>query len=245
MQKSPPPPPTAPEQPWLHQGDQKRRTVQRLFDEIAPSYDRLNRLVSLNLDRGWRRCAVEQLNLKPGDSVLDLCCGTGDFFPILRRKIGDGTLVGIDFSAPMLERAEPKDAKATRVLGDAMAIPLADSCVEAVTVGWGIRNVPDIDRAHQEIFRVLKPGGRFVSVDMAVPRNRIVAAASRLTCDIIVPRLGGWLSSSEAYTYLPESTKRFMSREGLKESMERAGFSRVSFIDKFLGNICIHIGHKP
>lgn len=244
MQKAPAPP-AVPEEPWTHQGEVKRRSVQSIFDEIAPSYDLLNRLISLNFDRSWRRKAVSLLALRPGDCAVDLCCGTGDFFPHIRKKIQHGLLIGIDFSAPMLDRAAPKDQEARRILGDATAIPLASASAQAVTVGWGIRNVPDMDLAHREIFRILKPSGQFVSVDMAVPQNPLIARISTWVFRTVVPRLGGLLSNTTAYRYLPESTQRFYSREQLKASMEAAGFTKVQYINKFFGNICIHFGQKP
>lgn len=144
----------------------------------------------------------------------------------------------------MLEGARGKD-EALLSVGDACAIPLRSASVDAVTVGWGIRNVPDIDLAHREIVRVLKPGGRFVSVDMALPRNGLVRAVAGLLCGKLIPRLGAWLSDAKAYRYLPESTQRFMSREELCASMERAGMTQAGWRDLFFGNICIHWGRKP
>lgn len=231
---------------WVAEGQEKRAAVQRMFAAIAPTYDVCNSLMSLRGHHRWRRAAVSALNLKAGDTVADICCGTGDFFKPLRQAIGaTGKLIGLDFCLPMLERSAVKDEQAGRALGDAGRLPLRSACVDAVTVGWGIRNVPDIDAAHAEIFRVLKPGGRFVSLDMAVPKSALVRAMSNLFTRRGLPILGALFKQREAYTYLPESTQRFKTREELKASMEAAGFTNVTFRDFFFGNICMHLGVKP
>lgn len=231
---------------WVAEGQEKRAAVQRMFAAIAPTYDVCNSLMSLRGHYRWRRAAVAALNLKEGETVADICCGTGDFFAPIRQAIGkSGKLIGIDFCLPMLELSVPKDAGAVEALGDACNLPLRTESIDAVTVGWGIRNVPDIDAAHREIFRVLKPGGRFVSVDMSVPKSGIVRAASNLLTRRGLPILGAIFKQKEAYTYLPESTQRFKTRHELVASMEAAGFKNVTFTDFFFGNISMHIGVKP
>jgi demethylmenaquinone methyltransferase/2-methoxy-6-polyprenyl-1,4-benzoquinol methylase len=230
---------------WTAEGQEKREAVKQMFAEIAPTYDICNGLMSLSLHHRWRSYAVSLLQLMPGDSVLDVCCGTGDFLPAVREKIGSaGRVVGIDFCAPMIERARPKHPSLLS-LGDACRLPIASNSFSAVTVGWGIRNVPDIDAAHWEIARVLKPGGRFVSLDMSRPRGKALAALSSWTFNTLVPLLGTIFRQRKAYTYLPKSTAKFMSREELKQSMERAGFVDVRHYDLFMGNICVHFGRKP
>lgn len=232
------------ESPWQAQGGEKRALVRDLFAEIAPVYDRLNSLMSLRLHHRWRAAAVRKLALQNGETALDLCCGTGDFLLPLRRAAGPaGRLVGIDFCEPMLRRARAKDAAAALGLGDACRLPIRDEAVHAVTVGWGIRNVPDIDVAHREIARCLKPGGRFVSLDMAIPRNPLVRIASGWACSLL-PVLGRLVGQKRAYTYLPRSAQLFWSRERLARSMEEAGFSDVGWKDLMFGNICLHWGTK-
>jgi len=217
-----------------------------MFAAIAPTYDLMNALLSGQLHHRWRRAAVQTLQLRPGQSALDVCCGTGDFLTALRRIVGPhGPLMGVDFCAPMLDRARPKPHGATLALGDAGALPVAEAGFDAVTVGWGIRNVPDIDAAHRELFRVLKPGGRFASVDMAIPRQLWMRRLSTLMFTRIAPRLGSIVGHTEAYTYLPESTQTFLDREGLRESMVRAGFTEVIYRDFVFGNVCLHTGRKP
>lgn len=232
--------------PWTQQGEEKRASVRELFASIAPRYDLLNSLMSLRLHGRWRRIAVKMLKLNPGDRSLDVCCGTGDFMAPLRKAVGpSGEVMGVDFCLPMLAIARKKRSTEPVFLGDACRLPMQPAEFDSVSVGWGIRNVPDIDAAHREAIRVLKPGGRFVSLDMAKPRNRFVRSISQLTFDRIVPLLGALFGSRDAYKYLPESSKRFLTRQELIESMQSAGFVDVRCRDLFFGNICIHFGRKP
>lgn len=238
---------TQPSKPiWEAKGSEKRAAVQGMFAEIAPSYDRVNGLMSLNLHQKWRRLAVSKLNLNPGDSALDLCCGTGDFLPLLRQKVGSGGhLLGMDFCPPMLQQSVLKDSKAILSVADACDLPVTDNSLDAITVGWGIRNVPDIDRAHQEIFRVLKSGGMFASVDCAMPTNPIFRFFTQLFRKRLLVTLGAMFKHKNAYTYLEESTVRFKTRQELVDSMRQAGFTDIQFKDLFFGNICLHWGKKP
>lgn len=232
--------------PWLMSGDQKRLAVQQMFADVASTYDQVNRIMSFNSDRKWRHKAASYLHLRPGDTVLDLCCGTGDFLPVHRSLIGpSGRLLGLDFCLPMLVRSSGKDSGATLIQADAMSIPVASASVDAVSVGWGIRNVPDIDQVHREIYRVVRSGGRFASVDCAIPQNPFFRAISIWTGKILLPAVGTLFRQRKAYTYLPKSTQKFMSRQELVLSMKSAGFVNVGFQDLFFGNICIHYGEKP
>lgn len=229
---------------WSTEGAEKRSAVKRMFAEIAPVYDLLNGLMSLSLHGRWRALAVGKLNLRPGGSALDVCCGTGDFMKPLRKAVGgSGAVCGLDFCAPMLDRAKAKGF-GELMLGDACNLPVASESFDAVSVGWGIRNVPDIDRAHREAFRVLRPGGAFVSLDMARPRSLAGKVSGKLA-NVAVPLLGRLFGKGEAYTYLPKSTQRFMSREQLAESMRNAGFQDVGWKDMMFGNVCAIWGSKP
>ncbi len=231
---------------WETEGEQKREAVQSLFARIASDYDRANRLLSFNRDRSWRNLAVQKLNLQPGDRALDLCCGTGDFLLPLRQAVGtSGNLTGLDFCEPMLRQASAKDESSHLVLGDATNLPFQAEEFHAITIGWGIRNVPNIDQAHQEAFRVLKRGGRFVSLDCAEPRNSIIRVTTRFGRSALTKLLGSAFHARQEYSYLDESSKRFRSREELADSMRAAGFTSVQFQDLMLGNICIHWGTKP
>lgn len=230
----------------LNQGESKRNRVQALFGEIPDHYDRLNRIMSLNRDRSWRQFAVAQLNLKAGDTALDLCSGTGDFCPLLEEKVGEiGRVLGLDFSQPMLSKASAKFPKSQFALADALAIPLQTNEVNAVTVGWGIRNVADYDLAHREIFRVLKSGGVFASLDMALPENPITSTLSRAGLGLLLPLLGRLFGNRSAYKYLHQSTATFWSRQQLSDSMASAGFINIKTKNFMMGNICLHWGEKP
>lgn len=227
-------------------GDAKREAVRELFGQIAPRYDLLNRIMSVRGDLKWRRLAVASIAPQPGETALDLCCGTGDFLPILRHAIGpEGKLFGADFCLPMLSRAETKDGHgADLILADATRLPFPDSAFDVVTVGWGIRNVPDMDQAHSEIARILRPGGRFVSLDMSRPENRVIEWGGRLASSKILPFLGSLFGMKNAYSYLQKSTERFATRQEIKASMERAGIAQVSWRNLALGAICMHMGVK-
>jgi demethylmenaquinone methyltransferase/2-methoxy-6-polyprenyl-1,4-benzoquinol methylase len=231
---------------WQAEGVQKRTAVRGMFAEIAPTYDLLNSVMSLRLHHRWRSFAVRQLRLTPGQNALDVCCGTGDFMVPLRKAVGaSGRVFGIDFCLPMLHLAKRKGVPGAVGLADACQLPILAKSLDGVSVGWGIRNVPDIDQAHRELFRVLRPGGRFVSLDMAVPRNRLIRTVSGFFCNGVLPRLGSIFGKTQAYTYLPKSTQRFMGREELKTSMEEAGFVSVHYRDLFFGNVCVHWGQRP
>lgn len=230
---------------WQTEGVRKRTAVREMFAEIAPTYDLLNSLISLRLHHRWRAFAVRQLRLQPGDKALDVCCGTGDFMRPLRKAVGaSGLVCGLDFCLPMLELAQRKSVPGFIGLGDACRLPIGAGTLDGVSVGWGIRNVPDIDQAHRELWRVLRPGGRFVSLDMARPRNRIVRAVSEWTFHTVVPGLGALFGKKRAYTYLPKSTENFKTREELTASMQKAGFLEVGCRDLFFGNVCVHWGTR-
>ncbi len=231
---------------WEARGDEKRERLKKMFAEIAPSYDVLNSLMSFRLHHRWRAKAVARLDLQEGDQALDLCCGTGDFLKLLMKEVGKtGHAVGIDFCLPMLQLAEKKlGGEVHLALADACSLAFRSESFHAVSVGWGIRNVPDIDEAHREAFRVLKPGGRFVSLDMAVPEGKFFGHVSKQILGVLTPILGRLFGQSEAYTYLPKSVGRFLSREQLQQSMIQVGFKDTGFQDLMLGNLCMHWGTK-
>lgn len=223
--------------PWELSGEAKRERVRSMFATITPTYDLMNSVMSLRLHHRWRRAAVAMLEIRPGDRVLDLCCGTGDFaFPL--QKAGS-SIVGLDFAKPMLERARQKGAPLTPTLGDACAIPFASESFDAVTVGWGLRNVSDLDVCLTEIYRVLKPGGRLVSLDMALPEVALHRALAAFAHRFFLPALGALVGKREAYTYLPRSTERFDSPERLAERMIKHGFQNPALRRLFFGNIAI------
>ena len=230
--------------PWLAEGEDKRAFVRGMFSDIAPTYDLLNSLMSFRLHHRWRALAVRSLGLQAGDAALDVCTGTGDFLPQLREAVGDsGRVVGLDFARPMLDRARTK-AKAGLCLGDACTLPFPNGAFRAVTVGWGLRNVPSVPSALAEAVRVLAPGGTFATVDMARPRG-LTGSVSERVFHTVVPMLGRLFGKTDAYTYLPKSTQVFLDPDQMDETLRSAGFSDVRHKRLFFGNICVHWGRKP
>lgn len=231
--------------PWKTQGDEKREAVRDMFADIAPTYDLANSIMSARGHHRWRAEACSLINLQAGETLLDLCCGTGDFLTAAEKHVGPtGKLVGLDYCAPMLEIAAKKVSPQTQLtLGDATYLPFENAQFDAITVGWGLRNVPNLKQTLQEVFRVLKQGGRLICIDMSQPAGPL-GPISRWGYHIIVPILGRILRQPEAYAYLPKSTEQFLSRQELKDAFEQAGFSQVQFKTRFFGNIAIHWGTK-
>ena len=199
--------------------------VRSMFDRIAPVYDVMNRVMTAGLDVRWRRLTAEAV-VRPGDRVLDAACGTGDL-AIAAQRAGAARVTGLDFSERMLERARRK-AQLDWVQGDMLALPFADSTFDVATVGFGVRNVADLELALRELRRVLKDGGRVAILEITQPRG-IARPFYSLWFDRIVPLLGKVLPGGSAYTYLPASVKRFPSAERLSELMDEAGFRDVRF----------------
>ena len=213
-------------------------SVRSMFDRIAPVYDVMNRVMTAGLDIRWRRLAA-QAAVRPGDRVLDAACGTGDL-AIADRKAGAVRVPGLDFSEKMLERARRK-ADLEWIHGDMLALPFAEGTFDAATVGFGVRNVADLELALSELRRVLKPGGRLAILEITQARGPLKPFFS-LWFDRIVPLLGKVLPGGSAYSYLPESVKRFPTAEGLVELLLSSGFGEVEF--RLLGGsiVALHTG---
>ena len=209
-----------------------------MFDRIAPVYDAMNRVMTAGLDRSWRRLAVEAV-VQPGDRVLDACCGTGDLAVAAERE--GGVVTGLDFSPGMLKRARRKSDTVTWVEGDLLALPFDDDAFDSATVGFGVRNVVDLEAALAELRRVLRPGGRLAILEITQPRG-VLKPFFSLWFERIVPLLGKVLPGGKAYTYLPASVRRFPGAEALAALMERQGFERVRF--RLLGAtiVALHVG---
>jgi demethylmenaquinone methyltransferase / 2-methoxy-6-polyprenyl-1,4-benzoquinol methylase len=199
--------------------------VEAMFDRISPVYDAMNRVMTAGLDRRWRRLAAEAA-VSPGDDVLDACCGTGDL--ALAAERAGGRVTGLDFSERMLERARRKSASVRWVRGDVLALPFEDGSFDAVTIGFGIRNVEDLEAGLRELARVLRPGGRLGCLEITRPRG-LLRPFFRLWFDGLVPLAGRLLPGGAAYTYLPASVRRFPGPEDLAELMRRAGFAGVEW----------------
>jgi demethylmenaquinone methyltransferase / 2-methoxy-6-polyprenyl-1,4-benzoquinol methylase len=214
--------------------------VRGMFDRIAPVYDAMNRVMTAGLDRAWRRLTVEAV-VQPGDRVLDACCGTGDLALAAERE--GGIVTGLDFSPKMLERARRKSETITWVEGNLLALPFEDGSYDAATVGFGVRNVADLEAALAELRRVLRPGGRLAILEITQPRGLLRPFFS-LWFDRIVPLLGKVLPGGRAYTYLPASVRRFPGAEELVALLERNGFEHVRV--RLLGGsiVALHTGAK-
>lgn len=200
--------------------------VRSMFDRIAPVYDAMNRVMTMGLDVRWRRLGARAV-VRPGDSVLDAACGTGDF-AVADLRAGAARVVGLDFSPRMLERARRKAPQVEWVEGDLLALPFADAAFDAATVGFGVRNVADLELALRELRRVVRPGGRVAILEITRPRGPLRPFYS-LWFDRVVPLLGKALPGGAAYTYLPASVKRFPAAGALAALMQEAGFAQVRY----------------
>ena len=198
--------------------------VNRMFDRVAGRYDALNSLMTAGLHHRWRERAARQAALGPGDSALDVCCGTGD---LAREKAASRGADGVRFE-----------------WADALELPYDGERFDAVTVGFGVRNLADLDRGLREMARVLKPGGRAVILEITQPARPPLSLFYSLWFDRIVPLLGAFSSNPEAYSYLPESVRSFPSPRGLAEKMDGAGFERIRYTVLAGGIIAIHSGAK-
>ena len=213
--------------------------VRTMFDRIAPVYDVMNRVMTAGLDVRWRRLAATAV-VQPGNRVLDAACGTGDL-AIADLKAGASKVTGLDFSERMLERARRKDARIDWVQGDMLALPFADSTFDAATVGFGVRNVADLELALRELRRVLRPGGRLAILEITKPRG-VLRPFFSLWFDRLVPLIGKALPGGSAYTYLPASVKRFPDAESLVQLLEECGFGDVC-VRLLAGSIvALHVG---
>lgn len=215
--------------------------VRAMFDRIAPVYDAMNRTMTAGLDQRWRRITAESV-VRPGDDVLDACCGTGDLAIACARA--GGKVTGLDFAERMLERAEAKAPELEWVRGDLLELPFGDGSFDAATVGFGVRNVEDLERALAELRRVLRDGGRIGILEITRPRG-LVAPFYRFWFDGVVPLLGKLLPGGSAYTYLPASVRRFPGREELAVLLSRAGFANVRYRLFAGGIVALHIGELP
>ena len=213
--------------------------VQRMFDRIAPVYDAMNRVMTAGLDQRWRRATVDAA-VREGDHVLDACCGTGDL-GIAAWKAGAGHVVGLDFSGQMLERARRKAPELEWLQGDVLALPFEDASFDSAVVGFGVRNVDDLEAGLKELRRVLRPGGRLGILEITTPRGPL-KVFYKFWFDRVVPLLGKVLPGGDAYTYLPASVRRFPGPEELAALLGSCGFQAVDFRVFAGGIVALHVG---
>jgi demethylmenaquinone methyltransferase/2-methoxy-6-polyprenyl-1,4-benzoquinol methylase len=219
--------------------------VRAMFDRIAGFYDLMNSVMTAGLHHRWRARAADLAALGPGESALDVACGTGDLAIELARRVGTGgEVIGSDFAAEMLERARAKDPGLIWEWGNALELPYASGRFDAATVGFGARNFSDLDRGLAEMTRVVKPGGRVVVLEITTPRKPPLSTFYRVWFDHVVPLIGRLTGEQEAYTYLPSSVRRFPGPEGLAAAMERAGLGDIRWVLTAGGIIALHVGTK-
>lgn len=229
-------------------GEGKRDYVQQMFADIAPRYDLLNHVLSLNVDKAWRTTALRLLSWRdrPNGRYLDLCAGTLDVGAMLTRQSGfGGFVVGADFAVPMLQHGNGKAPRAvlSPVGADALQLPLADKSMDGAIVAFGIRNVADLDAGLREVRRVLSPGAKFVILEFSTPRFALVRWAYHAYFHNVLPLIGKLVSGhGSAYTYLPMSVAQFPTGDALATRMRDAGFASVTWQSLTLGIAAIHVG---
>ncbi len=214
--------------------------VRTMFDRIAPRYDMMNRLISLGLDQGWRRVALDLAQVGEGERVLDLACGTGDLSEAARAR--GATVIGADFAREMLRGARAREIDAEFTCADAARLPIATASVDVVTCGFALRNFVALPEVFSEIARVLKAGGRIALIDADRPKSRLVRFGHSLYFDRFVPWLGARLSDRDAYRYLPESTAYLPPAEELFAMLDKAGLQQVAKKSLLFGSAQILTG---
>jgi demethylmenaquinone methyltransferase/2-methoxy-6-polyprenyl-1,4-benzoquinol methylase len=229
-------------------GPEKRAYVRAIFTAIAPTYDRLNRIISFRFDQGWRSYAVSWLGWEkaPEGIYLDLCAGTLDFGVTLIQRPGfRGKVIGADFVRRMLELGRGKAPQLSPVAADALELPFSDRSFDGAMVGWGVRNLVDLDAGLAEAARVLKPGARLVILEMAIPRQRLLRVAYQFYFRRVMPLIGRWISKhTTAYSWLPESTRVFPAPPELARRMQGQGFEDVEY-ELLMGGVCaLHVGTR-
>ena len=229
----------------------KKEGIRKLFDNIAPDYDKLNHILSMNIDKGWRRKAVKELlDTKEPLNILDVACGTGDFTIEIAHKAPAGSKVtGIDLSEGMMkigrEKIKAAGVDAQMVQGDCEELPYADNTFHRISVGFGVRNFEHLEIGLQQMHRVITPGGKLVVLELSVPSNPVIRWCYKLYFLKILPTIGGWISGDRgAYEYLPASVLRFPAPDKFMQMLHQAGFSKVMHCSLTLGICRMYIAIK-
>lgn len=229
----------------------KEQFVHQVFESIAPKYDRMNTLLSFRRHKAWRRFAMQRMNVQPGDDAIDVCCGTADWAISLAQASGDGRIIGLDFSDQMLAHGKDKVKSAglkdrvTLVKGNAMQLPYPDNSFDHATIGFGLRNVPDINQVITEMSRVVRPGGQVVSLELSKPTWPPFRTVYYFYFQKILPLLGKLFANRyEQYRWLPESLVSFPDYRELADVFRQCGLTEVKAYPLTGGIAALHIGVK-
>lgn len=225
--------------------------VQSLFKRVAANYDQMNNLISLGTHKHWRKVAMASLAVKPGSFVLDLCCGTGDWTVALAKAVGpSGQVVGLDFSKEMLCVAKEKVASAgfndrvTLVQGDAMALPYDNNHFDVITIGFGLRNVPDADQVLREMYRVVRPGGQAASLETSQPTQPVIKLGWKIYFKLIPMMTRLVVHNYQDYVYLEQTAANFVNAEQLADMYANAGFNHIDYQTFDMGAAAFHSARK-
>ncbi len=226
--------------------------VRAMFGRIAPRYDLLNHLLSLNIDSHWRAGTVGRVAAilaRPEARVLDVACGTGDLMLALEAR-GQARIFGSDFCHPMLvaagAKAKHRGSRTALFEADALQLPMSGASFDLATIAFGFRNLANYGDGLRELLRILKPGGCLAILEFSTPPNRVLARLYGFYSRAVLPRIGGWISGSrEAYSYLPESVRKFPNADELANQMRDAGFVNVRFHRMTAGVVALHLGERP
>lgn len=227
----------------------KEKKVQNIFNTISSDYDRMNDIISFNQHNIWRNRTMKEMFVKNEHRVLDVCCGTGDWTIQLSEVAPGAQVTGLDFSEKMLEVAAQKIEgykNIDLIQGNAMSLPFDDDSFNYITIGFGLRNLPDYHSAVTEFYRVLKPGGKLVILETSNPENPLINKGFNLYFGKVMPMLGGIIANrTKEYEWLYESTSTFLTKDELKALMADSGFINIKVIRHTLGTAATHIGYKP
>ena len=230
---------------------EKRDYVQNLFSSIPNHYDFMNRIMSLGLDMGWRRKSIRLANFKPDGHLLDLAAGSGDMTIAALKILPQARFTGLDFCEPLLRMAQTKfrdinyPGEIVWIQGDALELPFADNSLDGVFTAFALRNVTSVEKVFSELYRVTRPGGKVVSLEMVKQKNKFCRKFFSFYFSQVIPRLGRWLTKyPDAYSYLPLSIENFYTADGLTELIQKNGWRNVRHRPVLFRNVAIHIGEK-
>ena len=233
---------------FKHQGGDKKKFVQKMFDDISHQYDFLNHFLSLGIDIYWRKKFIRKLDIQHGETILDAACGTGDVGLEIMKK-NSVSLIGLDYSINMLKIARHKSRKNNCtniqfIQGDAENLPLKSNSVDCLTISYGFRNISNYEQALEEFYRVLKPGGRLGILEFSKPKSKIIGLIYRIYFSHLLPRIGSLFARSDAYRYLPESVDFFPTHQDICRKIIYSGFQRATFTSLTFGISTIFLGYK-